>query len=96
VLTFLWSEFGRRAEQNFSNGTDHGAAGVAFMMGERLKHRMIGEFPGLGRAGLDSNGNLKETVDYRAVYASVVEDWYHTDAGQILPDAKKMPRYTLV
>jgi uncharacterized protein (DUF1501 family) len=96
VLTFLWSEFGRRAAQNDSNGTDHGAAGVAFMMGEHLKHRMIGEFPGLGRGGLDRDGNLKESVDFRAVYASVVEDWYRADAEQIVPDAKKMPRFSLV
>ncbi len=96
VLTFLWSEFGRRAEQNDSNGTDHGAAGVAFMMGEHLKHRMVGEFPGLGRAGLDRDGNLKETVDYRAVYASIVEEWFGVDAERVLPDAKKMPRYSLV
>ena len=45
-VTLLWSEFGRRAEQNDSNGTDHGAAGVAFMLGERLPHKMVGEFPG--------------------------------------------------
>ncbi len=96
VLTLLWSEFGRRAEQNDSNGTDHGAAGVAFMLGERLRHRMVGEFPGLGHAGLDRYGNLKETVDFRAVYASLVEEWFHVDAERILPDAKKMPRLSLV
>ena len=96
VITLLWSEFGRRAEQNFSNGTDHGAAGVAFMLGEHLPHKMVGEFPGLGHAGLDQNGNLKETVDYRAVYASLVEQWFHVDGERILPDAKKMPRFSLV
>ena len=96
VRTLLWSEFGRRAEQNDSNGTDHGAAGVAFMMGENLPHKMIGEFPGLGRGGLDRNGNLKETVDFRAVYSSLAEQWFHVDAERVLPDAKKMPRFNLV
>jgi uncharacterized protein (DUF1501 family) len=95
VATLLWSEFGRRAEQNDTNGTDHGAAGAAFLMGENLRHKMVGEFPGLGR-GLDRDGNLKETVDFRAVYASLVEEWFHVDAEQILPDAKKMPRFSLI
>jgi uncharacterized protein (DUF1501 family) len=96
VRTLLWSEFGRRAEQNDSNGTDHGAAGVAFMLGENLPHKMIGEFPGLGRGGLDRNGNLKETVDFRSVYSSLAEQWFHVDAERVLPDAKKMPRFNLV
>jgi uncharacterized protein (DUF1501 family) len=95
VVTLLWSEFGRRAEQNDTNGTDHGAAGVGFLLGERVRHRMVGEFPGLSR-GLDRNGNLKETVDFRAVYASLVEEWFGVDAARVLPDAKRMPRYSLV
>jgi uncharacterized protein (DUF1501 family) len=57
---------------------------------------MIGEFPGLGRGGLDRNGNLKETVDFRAVYSSLAEQWFHVDAERVLPDAKKMPRFNLV
>jgi uncharacterized protein (DUF1501 family) len=96
VITLLWSEFGRRAEQNDSNGTDHGAGGVAFLIGEHLTHPMVGEFPGLGGAGLDHYGNLKENVDFRAVYSSLVEQWFHVDAERILPDAKKMKRYMLV
>jgi uncharacterized protein (DUF1501 family) len=95
VVTLLWSEFGRRAAQNDTNGTDHGAAGAAFLMGENLRHKMVGEFPGLG-PGLDRDGNLKETVDFRSVYASLVEGWFHVDAERILPDAKKMPRFSLV
>ena len=95
VATLLWSEFGRRAAQNDTNGTDHGAAGVAFLLGERVRHKMVGEFPGLSR-GLDRDGNLKETVDFRSVYASIAEDWFHVDAARILPDAKKMPRLSLL
>ena len=95
VVTLLWSEFGRRAAQNDTNGTDHGAAGVAFLLGERVRHRMVGEFPGLGR-GLDDNGNLRETVDYRAVYKSLAEDWFGVDGDRILPDGKSMPRLSLV
>ena len=67
VLTLVWSEFGRRAEENGSDGTDHGAAGIGLLMGSRVRGTMIGEFPGL-RGGLDEDGNLKATVDYRTIY----------------------------
>ena len=48
VLVHVWSEFGRRGEENGSDGTDHGAAGSGFLLGTRARGRMIGEFPGLG------------------------------------------------
>ena len=97
VATLLWSEFGRRAEQNDSNGTDHGAAGVAFLMGKRVRHKMVGEFPGLSQGrGLDADGNLKETVDFRAVYSSLAEQWFDVDGDRILPDGKKMKRLSLL
>ena len=67
MLTLVWSEFGRRAEENGSDGTDHGAAGIGLLMGSRVRGTMIGEFPGL-RGGLDEDGNLKATVDYRTIY----------------------------
>ena len=47
VLTLVWSEFGRRAQENGSGGTDHGAAGTAFLIGSRAIGTAIGEFPGL-------------------------------------------------
>jgi uncharacterized protein (DUF1501 family) len=95
VVTLLWSEFGRRAEQNDTNGTDHGAAGAAFLLGERVRHRMVGEFPGLGR-GLDVDGNLRETVDFRSVYKSISQEWFGVDGDRILPDAKKLPSLSLL
>ena len=95
VLTLVWSEFGRRAQQNDSNGTDHGAAGVAFLMGTRVRQHMVGEFPGLTK-GLDSDGNLRATSDFRSVYSSLVEQWFDVDAARIIPDAAKMPRMRLV
>ncbi len=95
VVTLLWSEFGRRAEQNDSNGTDHGAGGVGFLMGTNVRHKMVGEFPGLAR-GLDRDGNLKHNVDFRSVYASLLEHWFDVDSDRILPDAKKLPRFNLV
>jgi hypothetical protein len=80
VLTLVWSEFGRRAEENGSNGTDHGAAGIGLLMGTRVRGTMIGEFPGL-QNGLDDDGNLKATVDYRTVYSSVLEQWLRRTRG---------------
>ena len=95
VLTLVWSEFGRRPQQNDSNGTDHGAAGVAFLMGTKVRQRMVGEFPGLAK-GLDRDGNLRATSDFRSVYASLTEQWFDVDAGKIIPEAAKMPRMKLV
>ncbi len=63
VLVHVWSEFGRRAQENGSKGTDHGAAGASMLIGARVKGTMIGEWPGLTR--LDANGNLRENVDFR-------------------------------
>lgn len=95
VSTLVWSEFGRRAIENASQGTDHGAAGVGFLIGTGVAGRMVGEFPGLGK-GLDANGNVRATSDFRSVYASLLEQWYRVDAAPILPDARKLPRYRLV
>ncbi|MDQ3859014.1 MAG: DUF1501 domain-containing protein, partial [Actinomycetota bacterium] len=66
VVTLVWSEFGRRAKENGSRGTDHGAAGLALVLGSPVRGRMVGEFPGL-RAGLDAEGNLRPTSDYRSL-----------------------------
>ena len=73
VLTLVWSEFGRRAQENGSGGTDHGAAGTAFLIGSRTIGTAVGEFPGL--ASLDADGNLKATSDFRSVYSSLLEQW---------------------
>ncbi len=94
VLTLVWSEFGRRVEENGSMGTDHGAAGIGFIMGTRAGGRMIGEFPGL--ATLDPAGNLRATADYRAVYASILEQWLGFDAAAVIPNAAKFGRPRVV
>jgi uncharacterized protein (DUF1501 family) len=94
VLTLVWSEFGRRAQENGSGGTDHGAAGCGFLIGTQAAGQQVGEFPGLN--ALDADGNLKPTSDFRAVYSSLLEQWLHTEAARVIPDAKKFPRVTLV
>ena len=95
VLTLLWSEFGRRAQENGSAGTDHGAAGTAFLIGSRTTGGMVGEFPGLGK-GLDVDGNLRPTADFRGVYVSLLEQWLGFDAARIVPDAGRFTRPRLV
>jgi len=95
VLTLVWSEFGRRGEENGSRGTDHGAAGVAMLMGSRARGQMIGELPRLHDA-LDRNGNLKPSVDYRSIYTSLLEQWFDFDAAAAIPNAKAFRRVQLV
>jgi uncharacterized protein (DUF1501 family) len=94
VLIELWSEFGRRPEENGSLGTDHGAAGCAFLIGSKAKGEMVGEFPGLGN--LDGDDNLKVTSDFRAMYCSLLEQWLGHDAEPIIPGASGFARPVLV
>lgn len=94
VLVHVWSEFGRRARENGSNGTDHGAAGTGFVIGARASGTMIGEFPGLGK--LDENGNLRASSDFRALYSSLLEDWLGADAGAVIPGADRFARLRVI
>jgi uncharacterized protein (DUF1501 family) len=94
VLTLVWSEFGRRGEENGSDGTDHGAAGAAFLVGTRARGRMVGEFPGLAK--LDEDGNLRPTSDFRGVYCSLLEQWLGMDAATVIPNARSFARPALV
>jgi uncharacterized protein (DUF1501 family) len=89
VLTLVWSEFGRRAEENGS-GTDHGAAGIGFVIGTRASGRMIGEFPGL--AQLDPQGNLRATSDFRGLYSALCADWFGVDPASVLGSGASVAR----
>lgn len=93
VLVHVWSEFGRRPQQN-ETGTDHGAAGIGFVIGSRAAGTQVGEFPGL--TTLDSAGNLRATSDFRAVYCSLLEQWLGVDAAPVIPGAASLPRPKLV
>jgi uncharacterized protein (DUF1501 family) len=89
----VWSEFGRRPRENGS-GTDHGAAGSAFLIGSRVRGQMIGQFPGL--ATLDPQQNLRSTADFRALYCGLLEQWLDTDASEVIPGASNFARPALV
>jgi uncharacterized protein (DUF1501 family) len=95
VVTLVWSEFGRRAKENGSGGTDHGAAGTGFLIGSSVVGTQVGEYPGLG-SGLDADGNLKATADFRGVYASLLEQWLQFDAARVIPGAARFARPTLI
>jgi len=90
VLVHVWTEFGRRAKENGSGGTDHGAAGTGFLIGSQVAGQMIGEFPGLAK--LDDDGNLRATADFRGLYGAILEDWLGTDADAIIPGARTFSR----
>jgi uncharacterized protein (DUF1501 family) len=81
VVLMTFSEFGRRVGENASAGTDHGRASCLFVAGEGVKGGLYGKYPSL--TDLDQ-GDLKHTVDFRGVYASVIEGWLKTSAKPIL------------
>jgi uncharacterized protein (DUF1501 family) len=81
ILTF--SEFGRRVQQNAANGTDHGAANNVFIIGKNLKKQgFYNEAPNL--IDLDKNGDIKYTVDFRSIYATILDKWLEVDDATIL------------
>ena len=83
VMLFMHSEFGRRIADNGS-GTAHGAGSVAFMVGEHVKGGIYGDYPSLESGEQEEGGNLKSLMDFRSVYTTIVDDWMHLDAKQIV------------
>ncbi|WP_428653830.1 DUF1501 domain-containing protein [Runella sp.] len=82
VMILTFSEFGRRVKQNASNGTDHGTANNVFLIGGPKRTKpIVSEAPDL--TDLD-NGDLKYKIDFREIYATLLDDWLHTDSGNIL------------
>ena len=83
VLLITFSEFGRRVTENASGGTDHGAAAPMFVVGGKVKAGLLGRYPSLAPADL-FEGDLKFDVDFRSVYAAVLESWLKTRSEPIL------------
>jgi uncharacterized protein (DUF1501 family) len=83
VLLMTFSEFGRRVAENANGGTDHGAAAPLFLMGEKIKSGLLGRYPSLAPSDL-FQGDLKHTVDFRSVYATVLENWLKTKSAPVL------------
>jgi uncharacterized protein (DUF1501 family) len=81
VATLVFSEFGRRTAENGSFGTDHGAASVAFVFGDAVLGGYVGDAPSL--ADLE-RGDLRHTVDFRSIYATLLDKWCGADADSLL------------
>ncbi len=89
VTTLVFSEFGRRVQENRSGGTDHGTAAPMFVVGDRIKPGLHGAYPSLTE--LDQ-GDLIHTVDFRQVYAAVLDDWFGVKPASVLgQDFKRLP-----
>lgn len=74
VLICTYSEFGRRAAENGSAGTDHGTAAPHFILGGQVQGGIYGTPPSL--TDLDENGNLRYTVDFHSLYRTLAEKWW--------------------
>lgn len=82
VLMMTFSEFGRRVAQNASNGTDHGTANNMFFMGGGLKQKgLLNAMPSLSDL---NDGDLKHQVDFKSVYATVLNKWLGSNDKEIL------------
>ncbi|MDF1798333.1 MAG: DUF1501 domain-containing protein, partial [Planctomycetota bacterium] len=82
VVTLVFSEFGRRVEENASKGTDHGAAGPALVVGRPLRGGLLGATPDLGEL---EAGDLPFGVDFRSLYTSLERDWLGLEASTPVP-----------
>lgn len=89
VSVMVFSEFGRRVQENASAGTDHGAAAPMFVIGGSIKPGLYGKYPDLGDL---ERGDLKFNVDFRQVYAGVLDGWMGGDSASLLGRAfDKLP-----
>jgi uncharacterized protein (DUF1501 family) len=81
LLVMTFSEFGRRAIENGSKGTDHGSGAPMFLVGGKVKAGLVGEHPDLENLEM---GNLKHGIDFRRVYAAILDQWLGVDSRGVL------------
>ena len=91
VMIMTFSEFGRRVGQNGSFGTDHGTAAPLFLLGDGVNGGLYGSAPVLD--DLDNAGNMKFDIDFRTVYATVLQDWFGI-APEVVQEALLGHSYT--
>ena len=82
TVMLVWSEFGRRVESNVSAGTDHGTAGMMMLIGPRVAGGLHGVQPSI--TSLDTRGDMHHHLDFRSVYATLLEQWLDADATEVL------------
>jgi uncharacterized protein (DUF1501 family) len=93
VAVMMFTEFGRRVEENGSLGTDHGTATPMFIVGKHVKGGFYGRPPSL--TDLD-DGNLKMTTDFRTVYATMIKEWLGYDDTQAVLKGRFEPLQVFV
>ncbi|MBI50892.1 MAG: hypothetical protein CL887_03590 [Dehalococcoidia bacterium] len=83
VAVLVFTEFGRRMRDNGS-GTDHGSGGGAFIFGKNVKGGLYSEYPSLDPSDWEHGEDLKHTIDFRGIYATMLEQWLQVDARPIV------------
>jgi len=91
VMVMVFSEFGRRVDENASLGTDHGAASSMILVGKKVKGGLAGQYPSLARLG---DGDLIYNTDFRAVYATLLDRWMGCSSERIL--GQRQPALDLI
>ena len=91
VIMLLFSEFGRRVHDNGS-GTDHGAGGVSFVLGEKVKGGHYGEMPSMKAEHL-VQGDLNPNMDFRSVYSTILDKWLHLNPAPIVNGTFEKPAF---
>jgi uncharacterized protein (DUF1501 family) len=93
VAVLSFSEFGRTVRENGSGGTDHGTAGLTFLAGPAVKAGLVGRMPQL--LDLDEkHGDLKVSVDFRRVYATLLDEWLGLPSRDVLGGAfERLPLF---
>jgi uncharacterized protein (DUF1501 family) len=81
VLVLVFSEFGRRLDENGSGGTDHGTAAPVFLLGQPVKAGLHGPYPDLAQL---VDGDPIHALDFRRVYATVLDQWLQVPHPDIL------------
>jgi uncharacterized protein (DUF1501 family) len=91
VTILMFSEFGRRVRDNGS-GTDHGAAGVTFVLGDHVKGGHYGEYPSLNAEDL-VQGDLNPSMDFRSIYSTILDKWMHMNPAPIVNGTYEQPAF---
>jgi uncharacterized protein (DUF1501 family) len=81
LLIMTFSEFGRRARENGSRGTDHGSGAPMILVGGRVRSGVVGDHPSLSNL---EDGNLRHHTDFRQVYATILDRWLGVPSRQVL------------
>jgi uncharacterized protein (DUF1501 family) len=83
VLILVFTEFGRRMRDNGS-GTDHGSGGGAFLIGDRVTGGLYSEYPSIDPADWLNAEDMRHTIDFRSIYATILEQWIGVESQDIV------------